>query len=99
MRKLGNILVDRGLITPEQLSAAVAEQESSGSSLGRILVDRGDITEKHLVAALATQIGMGFVDLEETEVNGRAATMISEALMRRTWSCRSASRTASSSWR
>jgi type IV pilus assembly protein PilB len=83
MRKLGNILVDRGLITPEQLSVAVAEQESSGSSLGRILVDHGHITEKHLVAALATQIGMAFVDLEETEVNGRAVTMISEALMRR----------------
>ncbi len=83
MRNIGQILVERKLISHDQLREAEEEQRSTGRSLGRILVDHRYVTEKDLVAALATQIGMGFVDLEETEVDARAATMISESIMRR----------------
>ena len=83
MRNLGQILVDRGLITPQQLLDAEAQQHESGRSLGRVLVDQRYATEKDLVAALATQIGMEFVDLEVVDVDGRAATMLSEQMMRR----------------
>jgi type IV pilus assembly protein PilB len=83
MRNLGQILVDRGLITPQQLLEADEEHQESGRSLGRVLVEKRFVTEKDLVAALATQIGMGFIDLEDAEVDGRAATMLSETIMRR----------------
>ncbi len=83
MKNLGHILVERGLISPEQLAEAEDQQRETGRSLGRVLVDRGIVTEKDLVAALATQIGMGFVDLAETEVDGRATTLLGEPLMRR----------------
>jgi type IV pilus assembly protein PilB len=83
MRHLGHILVDRGLITPEQLLGAEDQQRTTGRSLGRVLVDQRMVTEKDLVAALATQIGMDFVDLGDTDVDPRAATMISEPIMRR----------------
>jgi type IV pilus assembly protein PilB len=83
MRNLGEILVDQGIITPEQLADALTEQESSGRSLGRILVDRRMLTEKELVGALATQIGYRFVDLDDYEVDPRAATMIADSVLRR----------------
>ncbi|TVR28012.1 MAG: type II secretion system protein GspE, partial [Nitriliruptor sp.] len=83
MRSLGQILVDRGLISLEELHAAEAEQRASGRRLGRVLVDQKSVTEKDLVAALATQIGMTFVDLEDTEVDARATTLLSEKVMRR----------------
>jgi len=83
MRSLGQILVDRGLITLEELHAAEAEQRDSGRRLGRVLVDQKSVTEKDLVAALATQIGMTFVDLEDAEVDARATTLLSEKVMRR----------------
>jgi type IV pilus assembly protein PilB len=83
MKHLGHILVDRELITPEQLRDAEEQQRSTGRSLGRVLVDQGMVTEKDLVAALATQIGLGFVDLTDTDVDPRAATMLAESLMRR----------------
>jgi type IV pilus assembly protein PilB len=83
MRNLGQILVEQELISPDQLQAAVAEQRESGRSLGRILVDRQAVTEKELVSALATQIGMGFVDLEGTDVDGRAATMVPDSILRK----------------
>jgi type IV pilus assembly protein PilB len=83
MKTLGAILVDRGLISADQLVVAEEEQRTSGRSLGRVLVDRGDVTEKELVAALATQIGMPFVDLAESEVDARAATMVPDATLRK----------------
>ncbi|MFO7960128.1 MAG: ATPase, T2SS/T4P/T4SS family, partial [Nitriliruptoraceae bacterium] len=83
MRSLGHILVDRGLLTLEQLQQAETEQQDSGHTLGRVLVSRRIVTEKDLVAALATQIGMGFVDLAEADVDPRATTMVSEKIMRR----------------
>jgi len=83
MKSLGQILVDRGLISLEELHAAEAEQRASGRRLGRVLVDQKSVTEKDLVAALATQIGMTFVDLEDAEVDARATTLLSEKVMRR----------------
>jgi len=83
MKPLGHILVDRGLISLQQLQAAEDVHEQTGRALGRVLIDEGHVTEKDLVAALSSQIGMEFVDLKDTEVDGRAATMVSENLMRR----------------
>ena len=83
MKNVGHILVDRGLISPEQLHAAEEQQRDTGRSLGRVLVDEQMVGEKDLVAALATQIGMGFVDLSDTEIDGRATTLLSDAIMRR----------------
>jgi type IV pilus assembly protein PilB len=85
MMNLGSILVDRGLISTEQLLAAEEEQHARGTtvSLGRVLVDRGDVTEKDLVAALATQIGMTFVDLADYDIDPRAATMVGEGTLRK----------------
>ncbi|MFP4312447.1 MAG: GspE/PulE family protein [Nitriliruptoraceae bacterium] len=83
MRSLGHILVDRGLISLDQLRAAEEEHTSSGRSLGRVLVSERMVTERDLVAALATQIGMEFVDLSETEVDAHATTMIPDTIMRR----------------
>ena len=52
-RPLGELLVMRGYITSEQLSAALEEQRKSGARIGEILVERGAITRLDLAAALA----------------------------------------------
>jgi type IV pilus assembly protein PilB len=83
MRPLGHILVERGLISQAQLDDAEEEHAQLGGSLGRILIDRDMVSEKDLVAALTTQIGMEFADLKDTDIDARAATMVSESLMRR----------------
>ncbi|MEX2548648.1 MAG: ATPase, T2SS/T4P/T4SS family [Nitriliruptoraceae bacterium] len=83
MKNLGHILVDRELITDDQLREAEEQQRDSGRSLGRVLVDRNMVTEKDLVAALATQIGMEFVDIPDADVDPRATTMLSDTIMRR----------------
>ena len=64
-KQLGQILIEQGLITDEQLREALKVQERVPKSLGRILIDLQLIKETDLVRALAHQIGLEFVDLSE----------------------------------
>jgi type IV pilus assembly protein PilB len=83
VKQLGDILLEGALVTPDELQAAVEEQQRAGRSLGRVLVEQGVLTESQLVAALATQIGMKFVDLTDYPVDGSAVAKVPEAVCRR----------------
>ncbi len=83
MKQLGDILLEGALVTPDQLQAAVQEQQRAGRSLGRVLVEQGVLTESQLVAALATQIGMRFVDLSDYPVDGSAVAKVPDSVCRR----------------
>lgn len=83
MKQLGEILVDDGLLTPDQLVKASEERDRLGRSLGRVLVDLGMVTEAQLVGALAAQIGMTFVDLGDFPVDGSAVAAFPDAVARR----------------
>ena len=83
MKQLGDILLEGGLVSPDQLTGAVEQQQRLGRSLGRVLVDLGILTEGQLVAALAQQIGLTFVDLSDYPVDGSAVTRVSDVVCRR----------------
>jgi type IV pilus assembly protein PilB len=83
MKQLGDILLDSGLVSRDQLMEAYDEHQRLGRSLGRVLVDRGVLTESQLVAALAQQIGLRFVDLTEFAVDGSAVARVPDAVCRR----------------
>ena len=51
--RIGELLVDRGLITSAQLDHALAEQSLSGRRLGSELIHLGMVTERQLIEALA----------------------------------------------
>ena len=54
-RRLGDIFVERQLITHEQLETALTEQRASGGKLGEILVDLGMITRVALAGVITEQ--------------------------------------------
>ncbi|MCW3041730.1 MAG: type secretion system protein GspE [Solirubrobacterales bacterium] len=83
MKQLGDILLEGGHLTRNQLESAVAEQKRLGRSLGRVLVDMKLLSEGQLVAALATQIGMKFVDLSDYPVDGSAVMRVPDPVCRR----------------
>jgi type IV pilus assembly protein PilB len=83
VKQLGDILLEGGHVTAEQLAGAVEEQRRLGRSLGRVLVDLGVLTEGQLVAALATQIGLKFVDLSDYPVDGSAVSRVPDMVCRR----------------
>ncbi len=53
--RLGELLLEQKLITPEQLQSALAEQKRSGRKLGRVLTDMGLVREEKLHELLARQ--------------------------------------------
>ncbi|GAA2248269.1 hypothetical protein GCM10010401_22660 [Rarobacter faecitabidus] len=83
MKQLGEILLEEGLVSEDQLLAALDEQLVQGTSLGRVLVDMGVLTEMQLVSALAAQLGMPFADLDEYQVDRQAVAMVPGAVLRR----------------
>jgi type IV pilus assembly protein PilB len=82
-KSLGDILVEEGLLTRDQLAQAEEEQQRVGKSLGRVLVDMGLVKEADLVSALARQVGLEFVDLTEQQIDPAAASMLPEQVSRR----------------
>ena len=57
-RPLGALLVEKGLLTSEELEDALAAQQTTGKRLGQILVDRGHVSGPALTNALAEQYGI-----------------------------------------
>jgi type IV pilus assembly protein PilB len=83
VKQLGDILLEGGLVTRDQLDSAMSEQIRLGRSLGRVLVEQGVLTEAQLVASLAAQIGMRFVDLSDLQLDGSALGRVPGHVARR----------------
>jgi type IV pilus assembly protein PilB len=63
-KKLGDLLVEQGLLTYQQLSKALDRQRSTGKALGEVLIDLGFMTEGQLTGALAEQQDVETWDLK-----------------------------------
>src|SRR5210317_1336848 len=80
-RRIGQILVDLGFLTDEQLEIVLEEQEQQpGTLLGKIAEDMQLITDEQLIQALAEQMGMQTVSLEEAEFSEEVLAKISETM-------------------
>ena len=98
-KQLGQILIELGLITPEQLETALEEHQKTPKALGRVLIDLGMIQEADLVRALAEQVGLEFVDLTDTQIDPASTALLPKRSPVATARSRSGSATGSSSWR
>ncbi|UCD75258.1 MAG: type II/IV secretion system protein [Phycisphaerales bacterium] len=65
---LGSILVERGLITDEQLAQAIAEQNRTGERLDHVLVRLGFVSSSQVLEAIGQQFAMPIVDLNTIDV-------------------------------
>src|SRR5688572_17732403 len=75
---LGNLLVDRGLVTQEKLDAAAERQGDSGKSITEVLVEMGAVAERDVVAAVGEQLGVPFVDLRRESPDAEVVTLLPE---------------------
>jgi len=81
-KKLGEILVDAGLITPEQLSQAVDEARQSQKRLGDYLQDEGMVAAEDVALALSLQLNLPIIDLTRHSVQPEALALIPEEYAR-----------------
>jgi type IV pilus assembly protein PilB len=67
-KPLGEILLDQGIVSQEQLDQALEEQRKSGRLLGRVLVELGFVKEERILEALGIQIGMKVTNLADMDI-------------------------------
>jgi type IV pilus assembly protein PilB len=79
-RRLGNILVDAGKITDDQLQEALRAQKVLGKKLGEILVDNNIVTEDQIIEAIEEQTGIKKIDLNNIDFDKKAITLIPQNL-------------------
>lgn len=82
-KRLGDILINSGLITKKQLDQALKERTESNKKLGELLIDLGYVTEKDILKSLEIQLGIPRVNLEKEFINPEVPQLISEDLARR----------------
>jgi type IV pilus assembly protein PilB len=75
-KKIGECLVQAGLITEDDLRAALAEHKRTGERLGVVLVRMNLATEKQIAKALAVQLGFPYVNLVENPPDPGAVILI-----------------------
>lgn len=74
--RLGEILIQEGLLTEEQCQQVLSEQKSSGHRLGYLLVKQGLVEENAITKVLARQYRMPAVDLSRFEVDPHISKLI-----------------------
>src|SRR3569833_3072432 len=84
-RQIGEILVSRGYITPEQLQAALEAQSGlpTMEALGDTLVSMGYLSQRDKLRCLADQWGVEFVDLETFPVDTEVVKLVGQEICRR----------------
>ncbi len=82
-RRIGDLLLEAGVITPAQLEEALDEQKATGEFVGQVLVRRGWATEHAICDCLHHQLGLPVVQLEGTEIPDHVLALVSEKLATR----------------
>lgn len=82
-KRLGDLLVELGYITEDQVLEAIKVQKVTGKRLGRIFVELGYITEDGLLNILELQLGIPKINLDVIDVDMDAVSMISEGLAKK----------------
>ena len=82
-RRLGELLVQQGLITSDQLAIALAEQRHNDIPLGRLLVRLGFVTEIVIRDIMARTIGQESIDLSQVVADPEALRLVPQEFARR----------------
>jgi type IV pilus assembly protein PilB len=77
-KKIGECLVQAGLITEADLQTALAEHKRSGERLGSVLIRMNLATERQIAKALAYQLGFAYVNLAENPPDPAAVVLIAK---------------------
>jgi type IV pilus assembly protein PilB len=81
-RPLGELLVEQGNVSVDELQHALLEQTANGGRLGETLVQLGVIDEQTLAAALAAQAHLPVIVLPRVDIDPDTATLLPEPLAR-----------------
>ncbi len=79
-KRIGEVLIDQGLITEEQLQAGLEEQKKNGEKIGKCLVDFGFISENKLIDSLSAQLDIPHVMLDNFTFSSKLLGIITNEI-------------------
>lgn len=81
--RLGDCLVQKGLLTEEQLNNALQEQKNKGLKLGETVVTLGYVEENDVIDVLCDQLGIEYIDLRKIKIDEEVGKMLNEDFIRK----------------
>jgi len=81
--RLGDLVVEKKLITEDQLQLAIKEQKNLGRNLGGTLVELGMIDENTLLDLISSQLGIPLIDFSRYQYSDDVAKLLPEVIARR----------------
>jgi type IV pilus assembly protein PilB len=75
-RRLGDLLIGEGLITPDQLQKALAEQKGTSEKLGSVLVRLNLLHEDQLIGFLSRQYGIPSITLSQLDIDPEVLSLV-----------------------
>ncbi|EGU34711.1 GspE/PulE family protein [Vibrio scophthalmi] len=82
-KRLGDLLVEEGIISEHQVEQALAAQKATGRKLGATLIDLGFLSEKQMLTFLSQQLDLPLIDLSRMNVDVDAVQLLPEVHARR----------------
>ena len=79
-KRLGDLLVEEGVITERQIQVALAKQKKFGKKLGEILVDLGYCDREDIIKVLGDQLGIAYVELERIVITPEVLSHVPKEL-------------------
>ena len=68
-KRLGEILIENGILSSENLEEALTLQKKEGGLIGQILIRMGYVSEEELIAAIGKQLRIAYIPLSQYSVN------------------------------
>lgn len=81
--RLGDLLVEAGLISEGQLGLALQEQKHTGKKIGRVLVDMGLVPENKLLNTLSKHLDIPFIEMRQFQLKQDVMQRLDESVARR----------------
>jgi len=81
--RIGDLLIEKKLITEVQLTTALEEQKKTRRKLGKTLIDLSFIKETQLLHLLSEQLGIPYLNLQQTAIDANVFKLLPEIHARR----------------
>ena len=81
-KKIGEILLERGIVNLKQIEQALAHQKEHGGLIGQVLIQLGFATEEEIALALTAQYGFPYLPLNNYDIDGGLMAVVPEQMAR-----------------
>ena len=79
--RIGDLLVEAGAITAEELGEAIEYQKENGGKLGNIIMELGFISQELLITVLTTQMGIDYIEIKACKLDKEILKLVPEAMV------------------